>query len=202
MNYNDMFLKLKCSTDVLNAVYPLTRPRKEISESMAIIQKIKGLILKYPGRFNIIDLCAGNALTSIIAAHLLSITDAKAVDVRVNPRDLTGVKKFTYCNLDILNQIKSFGVNSIVISSHPCKLATKIIELYNLSKSPAICIIPCCFGEWDLPNRHFLQNFAPNYDLWSYYLSTLIKDSEVRVVKDHRILSPCNDVIYAERTIK
>jgi hypothetical protein len=199
MNYNDRFLQLRCSTDVLNAVYPLRNPRKEISESMAIIQKIKGLTVTFPRQFNIVDICAGNALTSILAIHLLPITTAMAIDIKKNPRDFTGIKNFAYNNLDLLTQVKSFSKESIVISSHPCKLATRIIDLYNASHATALCIIPCCRGEFVLPGKHFLNMFTPNYDLWCYYLSTLIKDSKVRIVKDRKILSPCNDVIYAER---
>lgn len=198
MNYNDMFLKLRCSTDVLNAVYPLNRPRKEISESMAIIQKIKGLTIRNPGLL-LLDLCAGNALTSILAAHLLPIHEAEAFDIRENKRDFSAVKKFSYTKEDIVEFPWDSLRHTIIISSHPCKLATKIIDIFNKSDAKALCIIPCCRGEWDLPQKHFLHNFVPDYDLWSYYLSTLIKTDHVQIVKDRRILSPCNNVIYAER---
>jgi hypothetical protein len=202
--YNDMFMKLQCSTDVLNAVFPLRNPTKEISESFAIIQRIKGMTVRNPGKYSVLDLCAGNALTSILAAHLLPIVSAEAVDILPNKRNFENVKKFKYVTGDIR---KRYGAksrfsklsNTIIVSSHPCQLATEIAEIFNRTHAAGICLIPCCHGMMKLPGAHFLRNFAPSYDVWSYYISTIIRATTVKITKDERILSPCNDVIFAER---
>ena len=49
-SYLDEFLSLRCAPDVLEAVYPLRRPEKEISESMALVTAARSKLLKHEAR--------------------------------------------------------------------------------------------------------------------------------------------------------
>ncbi len=100
--YLEQFLSLNCSGDVLNACLPINNPSKEITEAMAMIRQIKPIVLANKMRFALIDLCAGNALTSIIAVHLLPIKGALAIDLKpVQRPHRENVKRFVYLKGDI-----------------------------------------------------------------------------------------------------
>src|SRR3990170_6036520 len=81
------FLSLKCSGDVLNAVNPIRNAEKEISESWAILRKIKPLTLTNKMQYNVLDLCAGNAITSVLSAFVLPVSSATATDIRPRKRN-------------------------------------------------------------------------------------------------------------------
>ncbi len=70
--YVDEFLSLNCAPDVLGAVGPINNPSKEISEAMAVIRRLRPIVLK-EGSVSLVgmlEFCAGNALTSVLACHL------------------------------------------------------------------------------------------------------------------------------------
>ena len=95
--YLNHFLSLKCSSDVLEVVNPLgNKAAKEITESMAVIKHIKRIAIAEKHKYGLLDLCAGNALTSVLAVHLLPIKGAIAVDKRVRNRKWDMVKRFKY----------------------------------------------------------------------------------------------------------
>ncbi len=96
-HYSSSFLDLICAIDVLETTYPLgNKARKEISESMAVIQKMKKLVLDEPDRYTLYDLCAGNALTSVISIHLLPLRRAEAIDKLPRERSWHLAKRFDY----------------------------------------------------------------------------------------------------------
>lgn len=69
-SYVSEFLSFKCAGDVLNIVNPVKRAEKEISESMAIINKLRPLVLADPMKYTLIDMCAGNALANLFNLNL------------------------------------------------------------------------------------------------------------------------------------
>src|SRR3972149_11311889 len=112
MDYLKEFLNLKCAGDVLNVVSPLGRkPAKEITETMAVITRIRATIFENPGLYSIYDLCAGNALTSVLSAHLLPLDAIVAVDKRTRNRNWHKAKKFKYIFDDIGNLL---SLNDII----------------------------------------------------------------------------------------
>lgn len=194
--YFEIFDKLKCSKDVLDVVLPISSGiEKEISESMAIIKKIKPLILKNPNKYNVLDLCAGNPITSIITSFLFPIKKVIAVDKFKVERDYKKVRNFKYIEMDIFNKsINSLiDKNTIIIAIHPCgDLAEKIISIYKNSKSKFLFLIPCCEGRYTINNKSFLRKNLGNYLTWVYHLSNKDKSS---ITIDKRCLSERNSII-------
>jgi hypothetical protein len=191
-NYLDDFLSLKCCGDVLNVCSPINNTKKEITESMAIIKRIKPLVLSNRGMYNILDLCAGNAVTSVLSSHLLPIRYAIAIDKRPRERNWKDVKRFYYKNLDIYNDEIYDYINkyTIIISSHPCKeLARRIVEIYKQSKAQALFILPCCYGKI---KRQYPQYFYTKLGKDWIWCWDLAQDIGAKINKDKKCLSPRN----------
>ena len=197
-NYVDEFLTLKCCGDVLNVCNPIGKnARKEITETMALIKHVKRLALSHPGKYNVLDLCAGNALTSVLAVHLLPIDYAVAIDKRPRERQWNRVKRFLYRNADIYdtkNRLNEhpFYINedTIIVSSHPCSnLARRIVEIYKNSKAKALFILPCCYGKI---NRQYPQWFYTKLGKDWVWCWDLAQDIGAKLSKDERCLSPRN----------
>ncbi len=203
-SYLSRFLNLKCSGDVLNAINPIRNPEKEISESWAILRKIKPLTLSNKMQFNVLDLCAGNAITSVLSVYVLPVTSATAIDIRPRKRNYGIVKRFSYqfWNIHDNSILNLIDQNTILVSSHPCKNAKRVVEMFNKSNAKALCLIPCCNGSFEnLIGIGFLKEKLSKYDMWTYYLATEVNNKKIKVsiTTDNYCLSQKNNVIYAER---
>lgn len=212
MGYVDEFLSLKCSGDVLNIVNPLgTKAQKEITESMAIIKWLKRIAIKEPMKYTLYDLCAGNALTSILAVHLLPIKQAYAVDKRIRKRNWGLAKRFEYLNMDIgkadiLSNLFLPCDNNIVISVHPCsKLAERVIGIYLQSQTEHLILMPCCNGSvyHHKEDKKFneeipigIKKKLSKYDLWCWNLARKAKGT---FVVDDKVFSPKNGIVLASK---
>jgi hypothetical protein len=204
-NYVDEFLSLKCVGDVLNVCNPLGKnSRKEISESMALIKKIKALVIPNPNKYNILDLCAGNALTSVLAVHLLPVDYAVAIDKKPRDRNWRAAKRFTYNQgIDIFDTNWTNGgeyerdyinKNTIIVSSHPCgELSRRIISIYQKTSAKALFIMPCCIGKIKGKYPNEIRSRLGKDWLWCWDLSRDIGD--VKLTKDHNCLSPRNIIL-------
>ncbi len=206
-NHLSRFLKLKCAGDVINAVAPINNFEKEITEAWAIVRVIRPLILSNPGKYNILDLCAGNALTSVLSVFLLPITYSVAVDIKPRKRRYETIDRFEYVLGDVNNWgfvNKQINKKTIIVSSHPCQNAVGIANIFNYSKAKALCMIPCCNGSFDsVPGVGFLRDKMCKYDIWSYFLLNLIDQKTVcdklSLTTDYYCISPKNNVLYAEK---
>lgn len=205
--YVSRFLSYKCAGDVLNALDGFNRAEKEITESMAIISQIKPLVLKKKMKYTLVDLCAGNCLTSVLAVHLLPVKQAIAIDIREKkPSKFKEVKRFEYWTADIkMNPVvarlkKEIDGPIIVIGVHACRgLATRVIEIHQQLEKSALFLMPCCKGEINNIeiNRiipHHINNKLSKYDRWSWYLADKAKGD---FIVDGKILSPCNAIVRA-----
>lgn len=202
--YLDQFLSLKCAGDVLNVVAPIQRAVKEISESMAIINHLRSVAIKNPMEGILIDLCAGNALTSVIAAYLLPFKKIIAVDIKKRKRNWELVKRLESIQYDIKNpdtpDILYSDNISAVISVHPCsELAELVIEYWKCLKrsgqNVSLFIMPCCKGqikEQKIPSC--FNKKLTKYDRWAWYLS---ERAGGKLTFDDKCLSPCNAIIEA-----
>ena len=198
--YPDQFLSLKCSGDVLNVVAPIQRAQKEISESMAIINRLRSIALKNPMKGILIDLCAGNALTSVIAAHLLPFKKVIALDIKKRKRDWGKIDRFEYVQYDIKDANLPFDLEEenvkAVISVHPCgDLAEHVIFHWKAFKDAKLILMPCCKGQikGQLIPGCFNKKLT-KYDRWSWYLANV---AEGKLSFDNKCLSPCNAIIEA-----
>lgn len=196
MNYVERFLNLKCAGDVLNVVQPINKPCKEISESMAAIRYIKKIVLAEPDTYYLYDLCAGNALTSVLAAFLLPIKGAIAIDREIRNRPWHNVQGFCYRGDDIykFEPENRFG-NSILIGVHACtNLSERITDMYLQSNAKHLVLVPCCMGPHDLPQ--LVSKKMGKYLAWCLHLAQKVGGT---VYEDKGILSPMNGVVVAHK---
>lgn len=87
---------------------------------MALIEAVRPLILKEPGKWKIADICAGVPLTGIIAAHLFKVELVTAYDWRAKLKlydSMPRVQSFRYKSSVNWDEIKAG--NTIVVSASP-----------------------------------------------------------------------------------
>lgn len=198
--YVEEFLHYKCVGDVLNSVSRGGKSEKEITESMAIIKRLKPIVIKEPMKYSVIDLCAGNALTSVLAVHLLPVKSAIAFDKKRRKGNYDIVERFAYAESDIKNSMDFITKDEIIISVHPCQAAELIVDMFNKSEAKALILMPCCNGfSNDIPCKPWLRTKLNEYDCWTFWLASKIKKAEVHVYTDSFVLSPKNNVIVARR---
>jgi hypothetical protein len=197
-NYVSEFLSLKCSGDVLNVVSPMgSKASKEITESMGAIKKIRSHAIAEPMKYTLYDLCAGNALTSVLSVFLLPIKKAIAIDKRPRERNWNGAERFEY-RFDDIYQLdpKLIEEDSIIISVHPCqKLARKVIEIYMNSQAEHLVLIPCCNGHLRLVPQIIKEKIGA-YLIWCWQLADLCNG---KFIVNEKIKSPKNCVITASK---
>jgi len=209
--YVDEFLSMKCCGDVLNVCNPIGKnARKEITESMALIKRVKNLALSHRGKYNVLDLCAGNALTSVLAVHLLPVDYAVAIDKKPRDRQWDKVQRFLYKYEDLFDINFSFYVkgtkpaypesgsilnkyinkNTIIVSSHPCgELSRRVIEIYEYSQAKALFMLPCCYGKLHRKYPQELFSKMGKDWVWCYDLA---QDIDAKLSKDEKCISPRN----------
>ena len=197
--YVDEFLSLRCAGDVLNVVNPIgNSTAKEISESIGVIKRLKKIVLKEPMRYTLYDLCAGNAITSVLAVHLFPIKEAFAIDKRPRKRKWHLAKRFKYLTLDINDvQPDMFDENSIIIGIHACtSLANRIIELYKESKAQHLILMPCCIGQLKHNYPDIVREKLGKYIIWAWQLA---EKCDGKFTIDNHVLSPVNAIITASK---
>lgn len=195
--YLQEFLSLKCSGDVLNVVNPLgNKSAKEITESMSMLSRVKRIALKKPMHYNVVDMCAGNALTSILSVFVLPVNKATAIDKRERGRKWNLAKRFSYVVRDIKDiEPSSFTEEDIIISVHPCgELAKRVIKIWKESESKHLLLMPCCSGNFK--KNTFLREKLGVYTLWCLHLASLCGGD---LIEDKNCLSPKNIIISANK---
>jgi hypothetical protein len=176
----------------------MSKAEKEITESMAIIKKLKPITLLNPMKYSVMDLCAGNALTSVLAVHLLPIISATAIDKKKRKGHYEIVKKFQYLEMDVKDAV--IADTDILIAVHPCKTADLIVDLFNNFPAKALIMMPCCNGlSNDVLCKTWLRTKLPEYDLWTYHLAQKIKSAQVNIFTDVFVESPKRNIILARR---
>ena len=212
------FLQLKCAGDVLNAVTPVNNCHKEITEAMAVVKELKRIVFANKKiKYHLIDLCAGNALSSVLAAHLMPLVSTTAIDRRIPPRrhyDI--VRNFEYLQEDIMVggfdeflDCKCSGQNFIIISTHPCgELANTIADIYNQSNASHLVIMPCCLSSdksFKIDIKAMEAKGVPpyvlaklsKYDKWLWNLAMKVQG---KFRRDLNCTSKCNGIVTAHKT--
>jgi hypothetical protein len=202
MKYFDTFMSLRSSGDILNVVNPLgSRASKEITESMAMFSRLRKIALKAPMEYSLIDLCAGNALTSVLAAHVLPLKESIAVDKKLRKRGWESVRRFRYLNQDIFDDsiYELITDRTVICSVHPCsRLASRIVEIYLKSPAPYLVMMPCCEGQIKI-NGSFLRERLGRYACWCLQLA---EQANGDLIQDNNCISPKNIVITAKKPIR
>lgn len=198
--YINEFLSLRCAGDVLNC-YPggLNKGAKEISESMAIINAMRYLVNASPMQYTLYDIGAGNALTSLIAVHLLPIKRAIAIDRKPRKLDTRRVERFFYIAADAFSEVQIEHHPAIIISVHPCKaLAERVVEIYRESRSNLLFIMPCCVGKLKGVPENLISRDG-RYKAWCWKLAIM---ADGMFYEDGYCNSACNQVVFALRHLR
>ena len=212
--YLEEFFSLQCAGDVINAVTPLTRATKEITEAMGVVRHLKTFFLgrmrpwtlSPMGDVDLVDIGAGNALASILAVHLLPVHHALAVDKKKRDRPgYANVQRFCYIESDVFlpkwvdeNPLVP-SRTSVIVAVHSCgQLATRIIDIYH--SRPwyiGLVLMPCCNGPQNdkkIPTA-FRQRIS-KYEAWAWWLAERAKGD---LFVDRNVLSPCNAIVVAKK---
>jgi len=206
--YTDEFFSLTCCGDVLNVVSPISgsKPTKEISEAMGARRVIKDMALKrckggeLKDGYDLLDLCAGNALTSVLSVFTLPIREAVAIDKREVKRRWHLAKRFTYLNVDIKGKIRCKHP-TIIVGVHACKdLAERVIEIYLENElAEHLVLMPCCVGSENFSGQYrtrYRDLQLTRYEHWCWHLAKMC-DGEFK--KDPFVMSPANIIITASK---
>ena len=194
--YNEQFKALNCCQDVTDILSPILNFKKEVSESFAIIKRLKKIVLKKQFHYDVWDLCAGNALTSTLSAFMLPINKAYAVDRRDRKREWDKINKFEYLIQNIFTMNSDFFKrDTVLISVHPCaSLAEQVCNLYNTSdKIKHLLLMPCCVGGFRRRNINLINN---QYYEWCIHLNEMVNGS---TTVDKKCMSPKNVIITASK---
>jgi len=197
--YLDQFLSLRCAGDVLNEVGPINNAAKEITESMAVITTIRGLTLNKPMHYSLVDMCAGNQLTGVLAAYLLPVKDVIGVDIRIGKS--IRAKRYRYVQHDIIEPGFEPPPYTILVAVHACEeLALRVIDLYLANPNyEHFVLMPCCIKRDELSGSeyNFLRSLrVPKPALWALHLA---QKAGGRIKRDMNCISPANYVITASK---
>jgi len=205
--YVQEFYRLNCNQDIMDAVQPVDRQAKEISEAFGAIKQIRKIVLKHRNKnknFRLYDFCAGNALVSVTSCFLFpNIEKATAVDTMLRVRAWDKVQRFEYQfkSVHLKKWERLMNAQSIVIGVHACRnQANRIIDIYNKSNAGYLILMPCCNGQMDhynLPKA--IKEKIGHYLMWTLCLFDQVRDSNKRIVVDENIMSPKNAIIVAKK---
>lgn len=204
----------------MNAVSPISgKAAKEITEAMAVVKRLRPIALASPMNLHLIDLCSGNGLAGVLAAHMLPFASVTCVDKKKRERHWEKVQRFKYIEADIMvfeswmNILGETRLNKgmIVLSAvHACgELARRIIDEYRFFflGCRSLVLMPCCVGSGQLDIAKLFpqqeQSRIGRYQLWTASLAQSLQEDHgtVNVYQDRHCTSPCNNIIVAERHV-
>ena len=194
--YVEHFLKLNCAGDVLNSVSPMKRPEQHITEAMAILKRLRPIVLAEPNKFKIVEVTSGNGLASVVALHLFPIVSATIFSTKAPNRLIERVKNLTYYNRRFKYDTDKDLVdkNTIIIMSG-CILSqdAEIVDAYLENESSGQFIaIP--------ENGHFVEEDHLINKCMGKYAATCMHIRNIlggKMTQDRYILGPRNIVIVA-----
>ena len=204
--YIEKFFSLKCAPDVLSVVGHVQNAEKEITESMGVLRHVQRIVLRdVKQRFLLLDLCAGNALTSVLAVHLFPNVHAIALDKLPRERNWDRAQRFQYVTRDLYGGVGALldDYPTIVLGVHACgDLATQIIKYYrNYAAIRHMILLPCCSGTL-APMPALIHEKFDRYEQWAYslYLEASKWEGAYNLMRDRHIQSPKNIILTGSKT--
>lgn len=210
--YIKEFCSLVCFEDVMAVVSPVHNLPKEITESMAVKRRLRPFFSQAGhGLGPVLDLCAGNGLTGVLAAHLFDV-DVISIDKRRRERHWELVERYKYLEQDVRSEETRALVDSktVLVAVHPCgELPYDIVDMYNEEKAMGLILLPCCLPSKRKRSRaellpeltRFREFYWKQMGADSFFSLDLASRCEGRVSihVDEDILSPRRHVIVAVR---
>jgi len=212
--YLNQFLGFRCAGDVINAVTPVNKMAKELTEAMAVWYRLRKFTLKEPGRYSVMDACAGNGLVGILSVFTLPVKQCIAFDKRLRTRPpwtRGAIERWEYRVADIHNDfhvadiICDLGKDIILAASHPCAgLAERCVELFNrLTEIKGLVFLPCCIRGGSVKGfpRLLSESSLSKYELWGLRLLEKCQTDDKDLYHDKNVLSPANCVLWARKDV-
>jgi len=199
--------------------------RKELSESLALLEALAAAVPDFGAHWHVVDLCCGRSLTSGLAALEHPGLAITAVD-RLEPKFLPhfGAMGVRYVQLDVLAEwfpdelarlVAQAGRPVAVLGMHLCgALSLRAIEAFAHLGSAAVgagadnralVLSPCCLpsrAAGEAPAHVFAsRDGAAQYAAWAAHLEAELRraspDADVTAGPVAGILSPKNRIICA-----
>lgn len=200
------FKEMSCYTDIFSRFEHMKHFEKEYSESMSMITYIKNDLLLHPGTINVIDLCAGSALTGVLLAYITPIKHVICFDkFKRKNVNVDNVQRFSFIEGDLYNDsiYELIDENTVILGCHLCRdLSYRAVEIYEKSQAYKCVLMPCCHaGNENKPIDGWLLEQLGQYGMWCYQIARKIdtEKSEVRITKAQQCSSPKNNVILAQK---
>lgn len=178
--YLEQFLGFRCAGDVLNAVGPMKEGPVAISQAVALFRAIRPEVMRKPNEYQLVELCAGNAIASVLAIHTLPLKHAFAYNAR-EPKlaEFKQVKRF-----DFLPD-RPFG----------SKMHTPTILV--VRRGHGDCVWDAFQFLKDDPNVKMLAMILP----WHVERDVFpMEDVDIRSIRDRHIIGEDKVVLTATRT--
>ena len=204
------FLSLRCAPDILEALHHTSaKEPKEITESMAIISKVRPIFLapKQPDfQWRVLDLCAGNALTGVLCTFLYKTDGVYAIDTKPRriPEARERIQRFQYIKGSVFENgliDQLITDRTILVSVHPCRqLAQQVVNIYNMTRAKALFMMPCCNGTFQTSQHTWRTagSMIGMYEAWCLYLA---EQCNGKLSRDQHCLSPKSIVISATKGV-
>ena len=210
--YLEQFMQFRCAGDVMNAVTPVNKMAKEITEAMGIWRRLRKTALKEPLKYSLIDACAGNGLVGVLSVFTLPVKRCIAFDKspRMRKQWLRGtIERWKYYMANLYDDTQFESIvdelerDILLVAAHPCVgLAGALVERFNkYEQIRGLAILPCCAksGTYNRFPRLLADGKLNKYELWCLHLHNQCEVEDKGVYHDPHIISPANCVVWARK---
>ncbi|NPB08395.1 MAG: methyltransferase [Aquificae bacterium] len=181
---------------------------KEISEAMAVRERIKDHLIRDPSHV-VIDVASGKGFLSTLVALMHPRTKVIALDLDEGAKrdHFSYLKNAQFVKMDIMKEefidfVRKAGEKVVLTGIHLCReLSERFIEAVNRCENVKLAVlVPCCEGKFPRERYQFIIEELGVYEGWCCYLQDRVGEGiRVRVKRDKKMLSPKNILIIMER---
>uniref|UniRef100_A0A7S4Q895 Methyltransferase domain-containing protein n=1 Tax=Alexandrium monilatum TaxID=311494 RepID=A0A7S4Q895_9DINO len=198
--------------------------RKELSESVAMLEALRHAQPAFGREWHVVDLCCGKSITAALVSLQYPEVRVSAVD-RLEPRFLPHFNagdgcSVQYAQLDVLHEsflaelqhlVQQASRPTALLGMHLCgKLSVRAIEAYaRVPQVQTLVLSPCCLprkGEsGSPPHLYASKDTAEQYRLWAQHLEAVLRNAVPGAQVVHtvlpEVLSPRNAMLWATKAL-
>lgn len=194
--------------------------RKELSESVAVLEALENELPSFGSTWNVVDLCCGKSITAALTSLKYPGVSVSAID-KLEPRfvphfncdEEAGVH---YTQLDVLSDgfipdleqlVRKAARPTALLGMHLCgNLSVRAVEAFHrIGGISAVVLSPCCLprkgGKSSPPHLYVTKDSLEQYRLWCQHLEGLLCEvvpaARVTSASVQNMLSPKNVVMCA-----
>jgi hypothetical protein len=194
--------------------------RKELSESIAVLEALECDLPCFSSSWHIVDLCSGKSITSLLASLRhpgVTVSAVDRLDLRFVPHFASEEQgSIQYTQLDVMDESFIENLDRLVAESarptallgmHLCgNLSVRAIKAFqDIQAVHAVVLSPCCLPAKSdgatPPHLYHSKDADDQYKSWAHHLEDTLQnatpDAAVSFKVVHEILSPKNIVICA-----